>query len=73
VSAAERLEQLEGQLAALVLMGQDIRPVLAEVAELRRQVLRRPDPAQARAALRRQKDRKRIANRRHRAKLAASR
>jgi len=39
------LERLEGQLAALVLMGQDIRPVLAEVAELRREVLQRPAPA----------------------------
>jgi hypothetical protein len=70
VTAVERLKRLEGQLAALVLMGQDIRPVLAEVAELRCQLLQRPDPVQVRAARTRQNDRQRFFNRRYRARLA---
>jgi len=70
MTAAERLERLEGQLAALVLMGQDIRPVLAEVAELRRQVLGRPAPFTPGWPTERQRRRK-VYNSRYRARKRA--
>jgi hypothetical protein len=70
VTAAERLERLEGQLAALVLMGHDIRPVLGEVAELRREVLRREDPTPGRVWPTEKQLRRQVYNQRYRARLA---
>jgi hypothetical protein len=70
LAARLALERLEGQLAALVLFGKDITPVLAKVTELRNQVLRRQDPGVRRVWPTEKQLRQRIYNRRYRARLA---
>jgi hypothetical protein len=70
MTSAERLERLDGQLAALVLFGQDITPVLAEVAELRNRVLRRQDPGVRRVWPTEKQLRRQVYNQRYRARLA---